>query len=102
MLPPLPKAAQHAFAPLLPLLASLARAPWQSLAAALALLALWQAVLFLRWAARFVYVYFLRRPIDPRSFGSWAVITGATDGIGKAMSHRLAQKGERQGAWKPG
>lgn len=64
-----------------------------SLAAALALAALWQAGRFLLWAARFVYAYFLRPPIDPRSYGAWAVVTGATDGIGKALSHRLAQKG---------
>ncbi|PRW57982.1 very-long-chain 3-oxoacyl- reductase 1-like [Chlorella sorokiniana] len=94
MPPPLTEAAQqHAFAPLLPLLASAFQAPGRSLAAALALLALWQALRLVRWAARFIYVYFLRPPIDPRSLGSWAVITGATDGIGKALSHRLAQKG---------
>ena len=91
---PLTEAARHAAAPLLPLLARLAQEPGQSLAAALALLALWQALRFLWWAAGFVYVYFLQPPIDPRSLGSWAVITGATDGIGQALSHRLAQKGE--------
>lgn len=92
-LPPLPEAARHAVAPLLPLLTSMAQAPGHSLAAALALLALWQALRLLRWTVGFVSVYFLRPPIDPRSLGSWAVITGATDGIGKALSHRLAQTG---------
>lgn len=66
-----------------------------SLAAALALVAVWQAVGFLRWVAGFVYVYFLRPAVNPRSYGAWAVVTGATDGIGEALSHRLAQKGER-------
>lgn len=91
---PLTAAARHPLATLLPLFASALQAPWRSLAAALALLTLWQAFRFARWAARFVYVYFLRPPIHPRTLGSWAVVTGATDGIGKALSHRLAQKGE--------
>ena len=94
MPPPLTEAAQHALVPLLPLLGGALQAPWRSLAAALVLLTLWQAFRFVWWAARFVYVYFLQPPIDPRTLGSWAVVTGATDGIGKALSHRLAQKGE--------
>ncbi|KAI5384602.1 very-long-chain 3-oxoacyl-CoA reductase-like protein At1g24470 [Lathyrus oleraceus] len=28
-----------------------------------------------------------------KTYGSWALITGATDGIGKALSHQLAQRG---------
>lgn len=67
---PLTQAARHASAPLLPLLAGALQAPWQSLAAALVLLKLWQAFRLVRWAARFVYVYFLRPPIDPRTLGS--------------------------------
>lgn len=43
---------------------------------------------------RFIHTYFLRRSIDPNTFGSWAVVTGATDGMGRALAHELAKKGE--------
>jgi len=33
------------------------------------------------------------RPINFKSFGSWAVVTGATDGIGKAYAEELAKSG---------
>ncbi|KAK9090235.1 hypothetical protein Sjap_023412 [Stephania japonica] len=40
------------------------------------------------WAA------FFRRPKDlKRRYGSWAIVTGATDGIGKAASLELASRG---------
>lgn len=32
-------------------------------------------------------------PKNPRSYGSWVVITGATDGIGKALCFEFAKKG---------
>ena len=44
---------------------------------------------FLRW----VYVNFLRPPKDLKSYGSWAVITGPTDGLGKGFAFELARKG---------
>eukprot|EP00952_Eustigmatos_sp_NYUAD-ZCMA_P012792 51205-Eustigmatos_ZCMA.PRE.1 len=39
------------------------------------------------------YRYFMRRGHDVKQYGSWAVITGATDGIGKAYAMDLAMKG---------
>eukprot|EP00483_Globobulimina_turgida_P001884 UN01886 len=40
-------------------------------------------------------VWQLKRPAKNLStFGSWTVITGATDGIGKAMAFELAKKGQ--------
>ena len=40
-----------------------------------------------------VYIYFLRPGRDLRRLGSWALVTGATDGIGKAYAAALAKKG---------
>jgi len=37
--------------------------------------------------------HFLRPTINFKSFGSWAVVTGATDGIGKAYAEQLAKSG---------
>jgi 17beta-estradiol 17-dehydrogenase / very-long-chain 3-oxoacyl-CoA reductase len=39
------------------------------------------------------YKTFLRPGKDLKKFGKWAVITGATDGIGLAYAHALAKKG---------
>lgn len=45
---------------------------------------------FFRW----VWVMFLRPPKNlKKEYGSWAVITGSTDGIGKALAFELASKG---------
>ncbi|KAL0585786.1 hypothetical protein ABG067_004509 [Albugo candida] len=46
--------------------------------------------------ARFLwllYVFFLRPSKQVKSFGKWAVVTGATDGIGKALAIGLAKRG---------
>ncbi|XP_065875352.1 very-long-chain 3-oxoacyl-CoA reductase 1-like [Euphorbia lathyris] len=45
---------------------------------------------FIKW----VYVMFLRPPKNLKeTYGSWAIITGCTDGIGKFLSFELASKG---------
>ncbi|XP_020973126.1 very-long-chain 3-oxoacyl-CoA reductase-like protein At1g24470 [Arachis ipaensis] len=44
--------------------------------------------------SKWIFATFLRSQIDLiRTYGSWAMVTGATDGIGKAMAHRLAHRG---------
>ena len=42
----------------------------------------------------FVWVFFLRPSKKLTKLGKWAVVTGATDGIGKAYADALAKKGE--------
>ncbi|XP_028796468.1 very-long-chain 3-oxoacyl-CoA reductase 1 [Neltuma alba] len=44
---------------------------------------------FFRW----VYVNFLRPPKNLKKYGSWAVVTGPTDGIGKGYAFQLARAG---------
>ncbi|CAL8994083.1 unnamed protein product [Prunus brigantina] len=44
---------------------------------------------FLRW----VWVMFLRSPKNLKEYGSWALITGAADGIGRALAFEMAAKG---------
>ena len=36
-----------------------------------------------------------------KQYGEWAVVTGATDGVGKAMSFELARKGCRRALRPP-
>lgn len=43
----------------------------------------------LNWA----YVNFLRPAKNLNNYGSWALVTGPTDGIGKAFAFQLARKG---------
>ena len=44
--------------------------------------------------ANYLYVHFLRGGKNlKKSFGEWAVVTGSTDGIGKAMAFEFAKKG---------
>lgn len=54
--------------------------------------ALWAA----RWAlclAGLFFKFFLRPAKRVQQFGAWGVVTGATDGIGKALAVELARKG---------
>ncbi|CAL5068544.1 unnamed protein product [Urochloa decumbens] len=64
---------------------------WALALAALGLLASARAAARL---ALWLYAAFLR-PAKPlrRRYGAWAVVTGATDGIGRALSFRLAASG---------
>lgn len=42
----------------------------------------------------YLYVHFVRSGKNlKKSFGEWAIVTGATDGIGKAMAFEFAKKG---------
>ena len=42
---------------------------------------------------RFIYRHFLR-PLDkPTKYGKWAIVTGATDGIGREYCNLLAAQG---------
>ncbi|KAF5205703.1 Very-long-chain 3-oxoacyl-coa reductase [Thalictrum thalictroides] len=46
-------------------------------------------VTFLRW----VWIAFLRPSKNLTDYGTWALVTGSTDGIGKAIAFELASKG---------
>ncbi|PON42337.1 Short-chain dehydrogenase/reductase [Parasponia andersonii] len=48
-----------------------------------------RAISLLKW----VFITFIRSSKNLKSYGSWAIITGATDGIGKAFASQLAEKG---------
>merc|ERR1719382_728797 len=40
-----------------------------------------------------LYAFFFRKGMRLSRYGEWAVVTGATDGIGKAYAFELAKKG---------
>mmetsp|Transcript_58595 Transcript_58595/g.132643 ORF Transcript_58595/g.132643 Transcript_58595/m.132643 type:complete len:373 (+) Transcript_58595:83-1201(+) len=44
-------------------------------------------------AAIAAYKAFLLKPVDPKSFGQWAVVTGCTGGLGQEFAHRIAKRG---------
>ncbi|KAI3426742.1 Methyltransf_11 domain-containing protein [Psidium guajava] len=44
-------------------------------------------------SATWLHAAFLRKPKNLRDYGSWAIVTGPTDGIGKALAFELASKG---------
>ncbi|KAI6692154.1 hypothetical protein NL676_019864 [Syzygium grande] len=43
--------------------------------------------------AQWLHHMFVRKPKNLRNYGSWAVVTGPTDGIGNALAFELASKG---------
>jgi len=51
------------------------------------------ALIFLKNVLTSIWVHFLRPGKNVARYGSWAVITGATDGIGKAYACELAKQG---------
>ncbi|KAG1358914.1 Very-long-chain 3-oxoacyl-coa reductase 1 [Cocos nucifera] len=75
----------------LPLISHLKAQPtWVLLLSSLGFLSLLQtSITLLKWS----YAAFLRQGKDLKAYGSWALITGATDGIGKAFAFQLAHKG---------
>ncbi|KAL7607427.1 hypothetical protein Lser_V15G14631 [Lactuca serriola] len=63
---------------------------WLLFFSALGFLSLFKLIFTLfKW----VFITFFRPPKNLKNYGSWAIITGATDGIGKAFSFQLAQNG---------
>jgi 17beta-estradiol 17-dehydrogenase / very-long-chain 3-oxoacyl-CoA reductase len=60
----------------------------------LAAIGLLLALKYVENALSYVYCHFLRPSKNiKKRYGSWTVVTGATDGIGKAMAFELAKRG---------
>jgi len=57
-----------------------------------ALAALYTCTLLLRFAST-LYCFFLRPGKRLRDYGEWGIVTGATDGIGRAYAFELARQG---------
>jgi len=51
------------------------------------------ALRYLYAFGNFLYRSFLRPPVNLKKYGSWAAVTGCTDGIGEAYAKELARKG---------
>lgn len=64
--------------------------PWIQALSAIGLLSLLK---FLVAAVRWFFVCFIRPGKNLRRYGSWAIVTGATDGIGRALAFQLARRG---------
>lgn len=86
------------------LMAQVAQSPAATVAVALACaLALGSAIRFLARVLGGLYAHFLRRGLNLRKYGQWAVVTGATDGIGRAYADALAKQSAclALGDWGP-
>ncbi|CAH9122636.1 unnamed protein product [Cuscuta epithymum] len=66
--------------------------PWLLLLLPLAL-GLFKLLSIFAAILNWVWVYFLRPGKSLKEYGSWALVTGPTDGIGKAFAFQLARRG---------
>lgn len=67
-----------------------AQPPWILVLSSLGFLSLLkQTISLVKW----LFITLLRPPKTLNKYGSWALITGSTDGIGKAFAFQLAQNG---------
>ncbi|KZV14972.1 short-chain dehydrogenase/reductase family protein [Dorcoceras hygrometricum] len=65
-------------------------AAWVIFLSSIALFSIFNnCMLILQW----LYRTFIRPPKDLKTYGTWALVTGSTDGIGLAFAFKLAEKG---------